>query len=587
MGKELVDNYSIVSKEFRRLDRLGQSMGFASAQLALDANDETFGEIGPVAIQLAGVYLQLALCKLWASWGITPNAVVGHSLGEYSAMAAAGILSDIDAIYLVGRRAQLVQNLIESGTHSMLVIKGSVDEVATALEGKDYGIACANSPSETVIAGAIDELQPLREHLNKAGFKCTPLRVPYAFHAAQMDPVLEPLASLAKEITFSESNLPYLSPLEGRILQVDEAISADYLVRHTRNTVNMQQALVAAGKEGIINEQTVTIEIGTHPAILPMVKANNGAQRTCFASVARGRSTFQVLAESVKGLYLKGADIRWSEYHHDFPAAHEVIPLPAYSWDLKPYWIEYVNDWSLRKGDPPLVTEKMPDLESTTIHRIVEETNDNSKTHIVVEANIARKDLSPLVQGHEVDGIPLCTPSVYGDISLTLGRYLQQQYRKTSEAILDVTDMEIFKALILRDGATEQLLQAHAEADWANNSVSMSFKSFDVSTSSPTPCFYKMTNIGCSSRLEAGYKSTHVASFVIKIPPFSEDCKQEPKILCQKYRNSKRVLLREKVHALIGLWYIVRSGLLLDFMMIIEPSMRFFSAAKPLRRVAA
>ena len=94
--------------------------------------------------------------------------------------------------------------------------------------------------------------------------------------------------------------------------------------------------------------------------------------------------------------------------------------------------MQYVNDWSLRKGDPPIVINagNAPKLESTTIHRVVEESGDTDKTHIVVcQADIARKDLSPLVQGHEVDNIPLCTPSVYADIALSLGTYLLDRYR--------------------------------------------------------------------------------------------------------------------------------------------------------------
>ncbi len=125
----------------------------------------------------------------------------------------------------------------------------------------------------------------------------------------------------------------------------------------------------------------------------------------------------------------------------------------------------------------------VPTLESTTIHRVVEESGDSQKTHIVVEADIARKDLSPLVQGHEVDGIPLCTPSVYADIALSMGTYLLKRYRPDqAENLVDVSDMTISKALILRTGIAQQLLQAHAEVDWSSNTTSVKFMSFDVST---------------------------------------------------------------------------------------------------------
>lgn len=244
----------------------------------------------------------------------------------------------------------------------------------------------------------------------------------------------------------------------------------------------MFKALQIAHNSRIITDQTMMIEIGPHPAISGMVRAVLGPQVTSLASYQRARSIWQVLAAALKSLYNAGADIRWSEYHRDFKGSHRVISLPAYSWDLKEYWLQYVNDWSLRKGDPPLVISNAPKLESTTIHRVVEETHESHKTRIIVEANIAREDLSPLVQGHEVDGIPLCTPSVYADIALSLGTYLIQRYRPAQqENLVDVSDMTISKALILRAGATEQLIQAHAEVDWSTQSGAIKFVSFDVS----------------------------------------------------------------------------------------------------------
>ena len=145
--------------------------------------------------------------------------------------------------------------------------------------------------------------------------------------------------------------------------------------------------------------------------------------------------------------------------------------------------MQYVNDWSLRKGDPPVALNNTPTLESTTIHRVIEETSDGQKTHMIVEADIARKDLSPLVQGHEVDGIPLCTPSVYADIALSLGTYLLKRNRPDqAENLVDVAEMTISKALILRANASQQLLQAHAEADWSASAVTIKFMSFDVSS---------------------------------------------------------------------------------------------------------
>ncbi|KAG4218987.1 Non-reducing polyketide synthase fsr1, partial [Phytophthora cactorum] len=257
--------------------------------------------------------------------------------------------------------------------------------------------------------------------------KTTLLKVPYAFHSSQVDPILEDFKKLAAGATFSEAKIPVLCPLDGSIAIGIENFGPEYLARHTREPVNMRKALLTANSRHILGDQSTTLEIGPHPAISGMVRSVLGSQTKTLASLQRGRPVFQTLVAALKSLYTAGADIRWSGYHADFKASHKVIPLPAYSWDLKPYWIQYVNDWSLRKGDPPLVISGNSRIESTTVHKVVEETGDSKKAHIIVEADVTRKDFRPLVEGHEVDGVPLCTPAVYADIALNVGTYLLQR----------------------------------------------------------------------------------------------------------------------------------------------------------------
>ncbi|KAF7551423.1 hypothetical protein G7Z17_g5015 [Cylindrodendrum hubeiense] len=480
MGKQLYETSSLFRSEMHILDHTVQSLGFVSMMPVILSEDADIGLFAPIVVQLASVCFQIALSKLWASWNITPAAVVGHSLGEYAALNVAGVLSDADTIYLVGKRAEILQQKCERGTHAMLVVKGSVDEIANVLKDNEYELACINSPIETVLAGSSDGISALKGLLTDAGMKSTLLKVPYAFHSSQLDPILEDFKQIASGVTFSEPQIPVLCPLDGNVVDKSGVFGPEYLADHSRKPVNMLKALLSAQSDHIITDRTMMVEIGPHPAISGMGRAVIGSQVAFLASAQRGRPTWQILGATLKALYNGGADIRWAEYHRDFKASHAVIPLPAYSWDLKEYWMQYVNDWSLRKGDPPLVIKEASSIESTTIHRVVEETGDSNKVHIVVEADIARKDLSPLVQGHEVDGIPLCTPSVYADMALTLGTYLLKKYRPNQEEnLVDVSEMTISKALILRAGATEQFLQAHAEVDFSTKSAAVKFMSFD------------------------------------------------------------------------------------------------------------
>lgn len=486
MCKDLLADNGFFRKEMHQLDDLCQSLGFPSILPVIEADpDQDINKFTPTAVQLANSCLQIALGKLWESWNIVPAAVVGHSLGEYAALNYAGVLSDADTIYLVGKRAELLQRKCTPGTHAMLVVRGSVYEITAALgDTRDtIEFACINSPVETVLSGTKKAISDAAEILAATGAKTTPLIVPYAFHSSQLDRMLPDLKEIAKRVSFCKPTLPVVCPLDGSVVKDEGVFGPDYIVRHSRQAVNMMQALLAAQNEKLISDTTMALEIGPHPAIGGMVRAVLGSKVPTLASSQRGRSIWSVLGATLKQMYTAGADIRWMAYHTDFKASQKVLSLPTYSWDLKDFWIEYVNDWSLRKGDPPLVINNSdpPKVETTTIHRVVEETENAGGIHMVVESDITRPDLRPLVQGHEVDGVPLCTPSVYADIALSLGTYLIQRYRPGhAKRTVDVTDMTILKMLILRYDAKQQLMQAHVDVEWASDAAVIKFVSFDV-----------------------------------------------------------------------------------------------------------
>ncbi|MCJ1320020.1 hypothetical protein MMC15_005356 [Xylographa vitiligo] len=179
--------------------------------------------------------------------------------------------------------------------------------------------------------------------------------------------------------------------------------------------------------------------------------------------------------------------------------------MPAYSWDLKEYWMEYANDWSFHKGDPPLTISNAFKIESTTVHRVDEETSDSQETHMIVEANIAQKDLSPLVQGHEVDGIPLFTSSVYVDIALSLGTYLLKGYCPDQQKeLVDVADMSMPKAKILRPAP-----------------LNRSFKPTVKSTGRRTQ---RLSSL-CHSTVSRNYRSNRDALYALRIEAFCKHSK--------------------------------------------------------------
>ncbi|KAH8199594.1 hypothetical protein TruAng_006244 [Truncatella angustata] len=497
MGSDLM-KLSHFRESFRRLNQLAVVLGYPEFEKVITGSTNVIESYPPVVVQLAVTCLEIALAQLWLSWGIKPDAVVGHSLGEYAALNAAGVLSDADTIYLVGERAKLLQSSCTANTHGMLAVKTSAAEIQTSVVGRKFEIACINGPNDIVLGGPVDQIDSLRSALTSMGVKATPVSVPFAFHTSQVEPLLSEFATAARSITFNKPRIPVLSPLLGRTVTDDKIFGPDYLVRHCRETVNMHDTLRSAYTDGrIVNEKSIFLEIGPHPVVSSMIKASLGSSLTTIPSIQRGKDTWPLLAEALAYLYRAGVDINWVDWHQDFKAALQVIPLPTYSWDLKSYWIQYVGDWSLRKGESatievsdsvgPKVPEPSsvlrrpePKIESTTVHKILREESDEKKAYVLVESDLSRSDLLPIVQGHFVNNIPLCTPSVYAEIALTVGKYLIDKYMPFSQdRLVDVANMEVERALIAK-GKGAQMLRASAKVDWLTKTASFSFFSVNA-----------------------------------------------------------------------------------------------------------
>ena len=498
MGNQLVDAFPSFRSNIHNFDQLSQSLGLPSFIRIITDKDGDIDQYPPVIAQLATTSLQIALARLIQSFGIDPSAVAGHSLGEYAALNVAGILSVSDTLFLVGKRAQLLQERCERGTHAMLAIKASPPSVAGMLKGKKYEIACVNGPDDTVISGENEQIGAARTLVTKNGTKSILLKVPFAFHSAQVTPILESFRSIAAGATFHKPAIPVLCPLTGKIVQDEGVFGPSYLARHCRETVNMAEALQHAYKSQTLTDKTYTIEIGPAPVICGMVKATLGPQMPTLPLLQRNKDVWPNITAALQSLYKEGQDIDWVEYHAPFKGAHNVLELPAYGWDLKEYFIPYENDWCIYKpyGPPnnvkpgtapkqvtfdpgnekPAVTAKSKETpkimaksepkvsrprsstkpkavevakpQSTTIHSVIEDTVASQQLSLVYETDLTRADVSRVVQGHVVNNISFCTPSVFADMAFILGDYVMSRFFPNKRAILEVADIVAEKVLI-------------------------------------------------------------------------------------------------------------------------------------------
>ncbi|KAI1372948.1 polyketide synthase [Hypoxylon crocopeplum] len=476
LGRDLYAHYSIFRQAINEYNQLALIHGFPSFLPLIDGSEPEVQRLSPVVVQLGLASFEMALAKLWVSWGIQPSAVLGHSLGEYAALHVAGVLSASDTIYLVGARAQLLVEKCTAGTHAMLAVQGSVETVTEALGDRaaTTNIACINGPRETVLSGASSEVAEIAEQLGGAGFKCTQLKVPFAFHSAQVEPILDEFEKLARSVHFKEPKIPVISPLHGKLLE-GEPINPAYLRNHARDAVNFLGGLVSAQQSGVIDEKTVWLEVGPHPVCANMVKAAFGASTIAAPTLRRGEATYKTLSATLCTLHSAGLNLDWNEFHRDFDASVRLLDLPTYSFDLKNYWLQYTGDWSLTKNRgaltaPKAIEASKPRLSTTTVQKVTKEEVKGDIAILETESNLAEENLRKICLGHRVNGTCLTPSTLYGDMAMTICEYAYKLLRPDTKDIgMNIAHVEVPKTLIFDPKATSQILRMHVKANAAEN----------------------------------------------------------------------------------------------------------------------
>jgi len=487
LGQKLYEQLETFRADVDQLDNLARLHSLPSILPLVTGTD--VATLSPVVIQLGMACLQVALARMWALWGVKPTAVIGHSLGEYAALHVAGVISATDMILLVGRRAELLEQECTAHTHGMLAVKGSVEAIRAVLGDGMTEVACVNGPEETVLCGAVAVVDAAHETLAANNVKATKLAVPFAFHSAQVDPILEKFRSIAESAIFSKPEVPVLSPLTGQVIREAGIIGPDYLARHARETVNFWNALATGQDEKLFDAKTAWVEVGAHPVCSGMVKASLGGAPCTAGSLRRNEDPWKTLSNSIATLYLAGVYFDFNEYHRVFNEAHEMYTLPTYAFDNKRYWLDYHNNWTLTKGEavnaaPEVKAVEAPaeapsKISTTSCHKIVrEELHANSGT-VVVQSDLSDPKLKATIIGHKVNGTPLTPSSLYADQAMTLADYLYQQLRPgTTTPGLNVCSVEVRKTLIPQypPPAGGQHLQIECHADLELNEVSTKFR---------------------------------------------------------------------------------------------------------------
>ncbi|KAK5273390.1 polyketide synthase, partial [Exophiala xenobiotica] len=212
------------------------------------------------------------------------------------------VLSIADTIYLVGKRAQLLEQKCTAGTHAMLAVRSPVaglQDVVANSQGK-IEIACINGISDTVLSGTMADIDAVAQKLADAGQKCTKLKLPFAFHSSQVDPILADFEKLAASVKYHAPRVPVISPLLSDVVSVGGIFDAFYLSRHCRKTVDFVGGLSSGMSSATISDTTLWLEVGGHPLCASMIKSCLSVPT--LATMRRDEDPWKIISTSMAGL---------------------------------------------------------------------------------------------------------------------------------------------------------------------------------------------------------------------------------------------------------------------------------------------
>ncbi len=298
--------------------------------------------------------IEYALAQLWMSWGVTPAALVGHSIGEYVAACLAGVFSLQDALALVAARGRLMQDL---PTGSMLAVPLSEQELQPYL-GSHLSLAVINGPSLCVVSGEKEAVEALKEKLSERKLACRYLQTSHAFHSEMMEPILPAFTEKVKQIAPQAPRIPFVSNVTGTWITPDEAMDPGYWARHMRHTVRFSDCLQELLKE----PNRILLEVGPGQTftVLANQQPNRRKEHIILSSTRHPKDTSSDTAfilHTLGRIWLAGVSIDWPGLHAN--ENRRRVDLPTYPFERKRHWVT-----AGRQLSPAAAVEQVPSVEA-------------------------------------------------------------------------------------------------------------------------------------------------------------------------------------------------------------------------------